>query len=100
MKKCDEASPSIIFAGQALLVKMLITPEPDGIFGSNFAYSCILTLSSHWYEKGDEASSSIFLADWDLIVKMVITLVPYGIFCSNFAYLCILTLSSHWYEKM
>ena len=51
MKKCDEASPSIIFAGRALLVKMLIILELHGIFGSNFVYSCILTLSSHWYEK-------------------------------------------------
>ena len=49
MKKCDEASLSIILAGGALLVKMLITLEPDGIFGSNFVNSCILTLSSHWY---------------------------------------------------
>ena len=40
-KKGDEASPSIILAGQALLVKMLITLEPHGIFGSNFAYLCI-----------------------------------------------------------
>ena len=51
MKKGDEASPSIILAGRALLVKMLITLEPHGIFGSNFVYLCILTLSSHWYEK-------------------------------------------------
>ena len=51
MQKGDEASPSIILAGQALLVKMLITLEPRGIFGSNFVYPCILTLSSHWYEK-------------------------------------------------
>ena len=28
---------------------LLITLEPDGIFGSNFVYLCILTLSSHWY---------------------------------------------------
>ena len=62
MKKCDEASPSIILAGQALLVKMLITLEPRGIFGSNFIYLCILTFSSHWYEKGDKASPSIILA--------------------------------------
>ena len=27
MKKCDEASPSIVLAGRALLVKMLITLE-------------------------------------------------------------------------
>ena len=32
-KKVDKASPSIILAGQALLVKMLITLEPHGIFG-------------------------------------------------------------------
>ena len=47
MKKGDEASPSIILAGQAFLVKMLITLEPHGIFGSNFVYVCISTLSSH-----------------------------------------------------
>ena len=51
MKKDDEASPSIILAGQALLVKMLITFEPHGIFGSNFVYLYNLTLSGHWYEK-------------------------------------------------
>ena len=42
MKKCDEATPSIILAGRVFfffLVKMLITLEPHGIFGSNF---CIL----------------------------------------------------------
>ena len=62
MKKGDEASQSIILAGRALLVKMLITLEPQGIFDSNCVYSCILTLSSHRYEKGDEASPSIILA--------------------------------------
>ena len=36
-----EASHSIIFAGRALLVKMLITLEPHGIFGSNYGYLCI-----------------------------------------------------------
>ena len=52
MQKGDEASPSIILAGRALLVKMLITVEPHGIFGSNFVYIiCILILSSHWYKK-------------------------------------------------
>ena len=60
MKKGDEASPSIIFAGQALLVKMLITREPRGAFGSNFEYLCILTPFFN-LQNGDEASSSIFL---------------------------------------
>ena len=36
MKRYDEHSPSIILAHRALLVKMLITLEPHGIFGSNF----------------------------------------------------------------
>ena len=49
MQTGDEASPSIILAGEALLVKMLITLEPCGAFGSNFEYLCILT--SHWYTK-------------------------------------------------
>ena len=51
MKKGDEASPSIILAGRALLVKMLINLEPHGIFASNFVYLFILTLFSHWYVK-------------------------------------------------
>ena len=56
MKKYDEASPSIILAGRALLMKMLITLSPCCVFGSNFEYLCILTLSKYWYEKGDKAS--------------------------------------------
>ena len=32
MHNGDEASPSIILAGRGLLVKMLITLEPHGIF--------------------------------------------------------------------
>ena len=67
MQKVDEASPSIIFAGRALLVNMLITLEPHGIFGSNIVYLCTLTLSSH------EASPSIILAGRALLVKMFIT---------------------------
>ena len=51
MKKCEEASPSSILVGPALLVKKLITLEPHGIFGSNFVYLCILELSSNWYGK-------------------------------------------------
>ena len=49
MQNGDEASPSINLASRALLVKMLITLQPHGIFVSNFVYLCILTLSSHWY---------------------------------------------------
>ena len=85
MQKGDEASPSIIFAGQALLVKMLITLEPHVKFGSHFVYLCILTLSSHWYEKCDEASPSIILAGQALLVKMLITFEPDCIFGSFFS---------------
>ena len=86
MKQGDEASPSIILAGRALLVKMLITLEPDGIFGSNFLYLCVLTLFTHGYKKGDEASPRIILAGRALLVKMLITLDPQGIFGLNFVY--------------
>ena len=37
MQNDDEASPSIILAGLALLVKMLITLELCGSFGSKFS---------------------------------------------------------------
>ena len=83
MKKGDEASTSIILTGRALLVKKLITLKPNGIFGSNFVYLCILTLSSHWYEIGDEASPCIILASRAFLVKMLITLEPHGVFGSN-----------------
>ena len=38
MQNGDEASPSIILAGQILLVKMLTPLELRGAFGSNFEY--------------------------------------------------------------
>ena len=57
-----------ILAGQALLVKMLIALEPRYAFRSNVEYLCILTLSSHWYEKSDKASPSIILAGRALLV--------------------------------
>ena len=47
----DEGLLSIISTGCGQLVKMLITVEPHDIFGSNFEYLSILTLSSHWYAK-------------------------------------------------
>ena len=45
-----EALLSISPAGRGQLVKILITLEPHGIFGSNFVHLYILTLSSHWYD--------------------------------------------------
>ena len=52
-------------------MKMLITLEPHGIFGSNFVHLCILTLSSHWYERGDEAPPSVILAGQAILVKIL-----------------------------
>ena len=81
MQNCDEASPSIIFAGRPLLVKLLITLEPHGTFRIFFLlYLCILTLYGHWYANGDEASPSIILPDRALLVKMLITLEQHCIF--------------------
>ena len=51
MKNGDEASPNIILAGLALLVKMLIALVPHGIFCSIFVYLCILSLPSQWFAK-------------------------------------------------
>ena len=45
MQNGDEASPRIILVGRALLVTMLITLEPHGIFSSNFACIYSFTLS-------------------------------------------------------
>ena len=78
MKNGDEASPSIVLADRALL-KMLITLEPRGIFGSNRVYLRFLTLSSHWHAKRDEASPSIILAGLALLVKLLISLETRGI---------------------
>ena len=74
----DKALQSISPAGQ--LVKMLITLEPHGIFGSNFAYLYILTLSNHIMQSVDEASPSISSAGRSQLVKMLTTLEPHGIF--------------------
>ena len=43
MKKGDKASPSIILAGRALVVKILITFEPHYAFASNFEYFFFLS---------------------------------------------------------
>ena len=47
----DEGFLSIISVCSGQLVKILITIETHGIFGSNFAHLLILTLSSHRYAK-------------------------------------------------
>ena len=50
MQNGDEASPSIILAGRALSVKMLITLEPHGIFVSNFVYYYIIFLTGNYQD--------------------------------------------------
>ena len=101
MQNGDEASPSIILAGRALLMKMFITLELRGILCSKFVYYChvFYHCPTAGMQNGDEASSSIILAGQVLLVKMHIPLESCVAFGSNFVYLCILTLSSHWYAK-
>ena len=74
MQDSDEASPSIILACLALLVKMLIILVPHSIFCSNFAYLCV--------QNGAEAlPEGIILAGQALLMKMLIALESRGIFC-------------------
>ena len=82
MQNSDEASPSILFAGRPLLllVKVLITLEPHGIFRSNFVYFCILILYGTGIQNSDEALPIINLPSRALLVKMLITLEPHCIF--------------------
>ena len=100
MQNGDEASPSIILAGRALLVKMLKPLEPCCAFDSNFVYLCIITMSSHWYAKWRRGFTEHHLADRALLVKMHITLGPHGILCSHFVYLCILNIAQPLICKM
>ena len=95
MQNGDEASPNIILAGRALLVKMLITFERRGIYLFQIFFTYVfLHCPATGMHNDDKASRSIILAGRALSVKMLITLETPGIWCSNFVYLCILTLSS------
>ena len=62
MKKCDEASPNIIWAGQALFVKMLITLEPDGIFYLFFSPFFAFFVNCFWLFFSSFFSSFFFLS--------------------------------------
>ena len=66
------------------LVKMLITLESHGIFGSHFAYLFILILSGHLYENenNDKGMTSIILDGQGFFFneKKLVTLEPLGIF--------------------
>ena len=57
------------------LVKMPITLEPHGIFGSTYAYLYNLTLPGHY-----EALPSIRMARRDQLVKTLITLESHDMF--------------------
>ena len=62
MQNGYESSSSIILAGQALLVNMLITLGPHGIFGSILYTYVFLHCPATGMLNGDEASPSIILA--------------------------------------
>ena len=64
MQKGDEDSQSIILAGRALLVKMLIT----------LLYNVFQHCQATDMQNGDEASPGIILAGRALLMKMFITL--------------------------
>ena len=79
-------SPSVCSSGRYKLVKMFITLEPHGIFGSNFAYACMSTLSNHCAQQPilmDVALLSIGLDGRGQLVKMLTILEPHGIFGTN-----------------
>ena len=95
MRNGDEASQSIILAGLALKVKMLILLNRMVYLVQILYIIVFYHLPAAGMRNGDEASQSIILAALALLVKMLITLEPFGSFGSNFLYLCILTLSSH-----
>ena len=61
-------------------MKMLITLELHGIFGSNFAYLFILTFPATGMQYGEEALPSIILTSPGLLVKKLITLELHHIF--------------------
>ena len=75
-------------AGQVLLMRMLITLEPDGLFGSNSVYIYVFKhCPATGMKKDEEASPCIILAGKALLVKMFITLGPHSIILFKF---CIL----------
>ena len=99
MQNGDEASRSIILAGLALLVKMLITLELCGSFGSKLSLLMYFNIVQPLVCK---TVTRLHLASFvrsSSLMKMFITLEPFGLFGSNFAYKCILTLSSRWYAE-
>ena len=55
----DEALLSISPADHGQLVKMLITLEPDGIFGSNCKLIYFKTVQPHVYITSDEVAGRI-----------------------------------------
>ena len=80
MQNVDEASPSIILAGLALLMKMRITLERRGIFLLKF---CILLFFNTVQPLVCETVTRLHRASIlpaRLLVKMLKTLGPHGVF--------------------
>ena len=87
-------------AGQAILMRMLLTLEPRDIFGSNFCILIVFELCpATGMQNDDEASPSIILAGRAYLVKMHITLELHVIFVSNFASSYSFTRYRHWAAK-
>ena len=88
MQNGDEASPSIILANRALLVKMLITLD-SMVF---FVQFCML-MSSHWYVKQWRGLTEQHFGRSNSFSNNAHNSGPHGIFCSNFVSYCILTVA-------
>ena len=99
MQNSDEASPSNILVGRALLVKMLKNLDRMVYFVQILYIFVLYHCPAAGMQNGDEASPSIILARQALLVKMLITLEPHGVFGSSFVYYCILTLTSRWFVQ-
>ena len=81
MKQGDEASPSRILAGRALLVKKLITLKPFYAFGSK------------------KINLSFFYSFFHIYFIIIIISFSFFAFLIFLCFFKSLTLSSYWYAK-
>ena len=99
MKKGDEASPSIILAGRALLMKMLITLEPDYAFGPNFEYFFFFLFFFNFFLFF--VIFCLFFSFFFLFLYFIFLFFGFFFFFAFFFFFsqCSLTFISYWYVK-
>ena len=87
MRNGNEASPRIILAVQALLVKMLKKLLTGMVYFDKILYAYVFYhFPATVMQNVDKTSLSITLVSQAFLVKMLITLEPHGIFGLNFVY--------------